>query len=219
MQSLFCRFLLPGLLALAATPISATGIEGQYRLKGVDPDGKNYQARITIARQGQAWRLVYNDGKPVSGVGIVRGPHLFAAWGPGETCILSALEVLPSGELSGAWGYMDSTNFGQENWKRTAGPGLPGNYSAMGRAPDGLSYTGQGSIEARGNLFKTFFRDNSNDTFDGVGLRHGNFLAIAWGGEKCSVSAYNLRPDGGMSGVFAEYGHQTFGREEITPGW
>jgi hypothetical protein len=92
-----------------------------------------------------------------------------------------------------------------------------GTYAIDGVDQEGNAYPAVGTIEARGNLFKITVK-SAGETFLGVGVRHANYLAISYGGNKCGVTAYSIRPDNSMTGVYAEYGANKVGTEELLRG-
>lgn len=204
-------------LSVCTLAAQAAGIEGGYTVKGVDVTGAQYAGKLTVTASGPVFRLLYKDTKTVRGMGIQRGNNLFAAWGPSDKCMVSALEMESGGGMSGPWGDLVKSRLGSEKWKRQSGAadGLLGSYAVDGVDQEGNAYPGVATVEARGNLFKVTFK-SGGETFRGVGVRHGNYFAISYGGDKCGVTAYSIRPDNSMVGVYAEYGANKMGTEEIT---
>lgn len=198
----------------------AAGIEGDYSVKGQDPAGKTYSGKLTIKADGPVFRLTYKDGNTLRGMGIQRGDNLFAAWGPSNKCTVSALEIKADGNLEGPWGDLSNSKLGTETLKRQSGAdnNVPGTFSSSGVDPDGHSYAGVTTIEARGAIYKVTFK-SEGEKYDGVGVKHGNYLAVSYGGEKCGVTAYSIKGDNTMNGVYAEYGQAKAGREEMVKGW
>lgn len=202
--------------ALTLSSAHAGGIEGKYTVKGVDVDGAKYTGKLNVTASGPVFRLVYKDTKTIRGMGIQRGNNLFAAWGPSDKCMVSALEVDSGGNMSGPWGDLVKSQLGSEKWQRQSGsPGsLLGSYAVEGLDQEGNAYPGVATVEARGSLFKVIFK-SGGETFRGVGVRHANYFAISYGGDKCGVTAYSIRPDNSMTGVYAEYGAKNMGTEEV----
>ncbi len=207
------------MLCLPFAATQAAGIEGNYTVKGVDVQGENYVGKMTITAAGPVFRLLYKDTKTYRGMGIQRGNNLFAAWGPSDKCMVSALEVKPDGNMDGPWGDLVNPKLGTEKWQRQSGAPntVLGTYAIDGVDQEGNAYPAVGTIIARGNLFKVTVK-SGGETFLGVGVRHGNYLSISYGGNKCGVTAYSIRPDNSMTGVYAEYGANKVGTEELTRG-
>lgn len=216
------RIHLLGMLAAGMTSVlaQANGLNGNYSVKGVSPDGESYVGKLTVQAKGPVFRLTYKDGKTVRGMGIQRGNNLFAAWGPSDKCSVSALQVKPDDSMEGPWGDLASPRLGSESWRRQSGaPGsLNGTYVTDGVDLDGGAYKGIATVEARGELFKVTYK-SGGETWKGVGVKHENYLAISYGGDKCGVTAYSIRPDNSMQGVYAEYGQAKSGKEEMVKGW
>ncbi len=216
-MTLIRQFALSIALTLPIGLAYAAGIEGTYAVSGVDVQGDKYVGKLTVTANGPVFRLVYKDDKTQRGMGIQRGNNLFAAWGPSDKCMVSALEVKADGNMDGPWGDLVKTRLGTEKWQRQSGAPntVLGTYAVDGVDQEGNPYPGVATITARGNLFHVNYK-SGGDTYLGVGVRHGNYLAISYGGKKCGVTAYHIKPDDSMSGVYAEYGANKVGTEEMT---
>jgi hypothetical protein len=212
-------FALSTALLLPLASAQAAGIEGAYNVNGVDVQGSKYVGKLTVTASGPVFRLVYKDEKTQRGMGIQRGNNLFAAWGPSDKCMVSALEVKADGNMDGPWGDLVKAKLGTEKWQRQSGApnNVLGTYAVDGVDQEGNAYPAVATITARGNLFQVSMK-SGGETFLGIGVRHANYLAISYGGNKCGVTAYNIKPDNSMSGVYAEYGANKVGTEEITRG-
>jgi hypothetical protein len=182
--------------------------------------GSSYSGQVTIKQDGPVFRLSFEDGRTVRGMGIQRADYLFTAWGPSNKCTVSALEIKPDGSLEGPWGDLSRSKLGTETMKRQSGDqsSMVGTFASSGLDPDGFSYAGVTTIEARGTIFKVT-HNSEGETDVGVGIKAGNYFAVSYGGERCGVTAYQIRGDGTMSGVYAEYGQARAGSSELVKGW
>jgi hypothetical protein len=70
------------------------------------------------------------------------------------------------------------------------------------------------TIETRGQTLRVTFKD-SDGTQNGVGIRQGQALAVAYGGNRCGVSVYTIGADGTLSGPYADPRDQRLGLETI----
>src|SRR5688572_4361330 len=204
-------------LALAGAAAVATAqVPGDYVVDGRDFDGKAYTGKLKIAAAGSVFRLTYSEGGTLRGMGIQRGNQLFTAWGPNSKCTVSALEIKADGSLEGPWGDLERSALGSESLHKQAGaPGqVDGTYTSKGRTPDGESYDGVTTIEARGQVFKVNFKDNDGNQ-PGVAIRQGQSLAVAYGGSRCGVSVYTINADGSLAGPYADPRDSRLGTETI----
>ena len=68
-----------------ATGGSPGKIEGAYDVKGTNPGGDSYQAKLRIAKTGQTYRLEWDvAGTSLKGVGLQVDDNLFVVWGDRE---------------------------------------------------------------------------------------------------------------------------------------
>ena len=203
-------------LLAAAAGAQAQSLPGSYTVEGRDFDGKAYTGRLQIAAAGPVFRLTYSDSRTLRGMGIQKGNQLFTAWGPNNKCTVSALEIKSDGNLEGPWADLGHNSLGTELLKKQAGaPGaVDGTYASSGRTPEGEAYDGVTTITTRGQAFRVTFKD-SDGTQNGVAIRQGNALAVAYGGAKCGISVYTIGGDGTLSGPYAEPGDNRLGLETI----
>lgn len=207
-------------LSLSSGMAQAAGIEGDYTLKGKSANGSSYAGKLRVSAAGPVYRLSYQDNRTLRGMGVQRGNNLFAAWGPNDACTVSALEIRSDGSLEGPWGDLSHNKLGTETLKRQSGApsDVAGTYASSGLDPDGNAYQGITTIEARGAIYKVVFK-GGGENYEGVAVKHAGYLAVSYGGEKCGVTAYGIRPDNTMSGIYAEYGTSGTGTEEMVKGW
>jgi hypothetical protein len=204
------------LLALSATAATAQGVVGKYTVEGRDFDGKSYSGELTIQAAGPVYRLRYSDGRTMRGMGILRGQQLFTAWGPNDRCTVSALLVGADGNMEGPWGDLAHDALGSETLRRQSGGGerLDGSYVSAGRTPDGEKYDGLVTFQTQGQTYRVRYKDDSSDS-SGVAIRQGAGVGVAYGGNRCGISIYQINADGTLSGPYAEPGVGKLGVETL----
>lgn len=202
-------------LTLSASLAQAQNVAGRYQVEGRNFDGGTYSGMLTIAADGPAFRLTFSDGRTQRGMGIQRGPHLVAAFGPGS-CIVAAMEMGDDGSMQGAWGEVARSALGTERLRKQAGPaGQPeGTYAADGRSASGDAYEGVTTITARGQTYRVSYKDSGSQQ-SGVGVTHGRVLGVAYGGADCVVSVYAIGADGNLTGRWADPGDSRVGLETV----
>ncbi|MDK2126607.1 hypothetical protein [Parachitinimonas caeni] len=199
-------------LALAASSVLAADITaGSYNVQGKNPNGSPYKGTLKISGKG-VYKVNWSVGSNYSGIGLDMGNLFAVGWGKGKCG--AALYKIEGGKLSGEWVDPSVPKRGSE---QGSGGDFKGNYPIKGKSPDGGSYEGTISIEPRGAVYKLGWK--GEESYNGVGVRQGNMLAVGWGGENCGVVVYEVKADGGMSGSWAVYGENNLGSEELSKGW
>jgi hypothetical protein len=94
-----------------AKHVNGSGLEGAYAATGSNPDGKRYQANLSVQAAGRGYRFVWSNSS--EGFGIRRGDNVAVGIG-GERCGFVAYEVRPDGSLDGIWGGYGSQLIGTE---------------------------------------------------------------------------------------------------------
>ena len=100
---------------------------------------------------------------------------------------------------------------------RTTNPttNLGGRYNVFGTNPDGGEYTGSLEVMARGGVYQ--FRWNAGTQYDGVGVRNGRIVAVAFAngsnGSGCGVVDYTVLNDGTLDGKWGYWGTSAGGTE------
>jgi hypothetical protein len=94
---------------------------------------------------------------------------------------------------------------------------LTGRYSVSGTNPDGGQYAGTLEVIARGSVYQ--FRWNAGTQYDGIGIRNGKFVAVAFAsgsdGTGCGVVDYTILNDGTLDGRWGYWGTTTSGTERV----
>jgi hypothetical protein len=92
---------------------------------------------------------------------------------------------------------------------------LGGRYKVSGTNPDGGVYTGNLDVIERGGVYQ--FRWNAGTQYEGVGLRNGRIVAVAFAngndGSGCGVVNYTVRGDGTLQGTWGYWGTSVSGTE------
>jgi hypothetical protein len=95
----------------SATRTSGSALEGEYDATGKNPDGKQYQAKLTVEPAGNLYRFVWSNN--TEGVGIKRGNNVAVGIG-GSRCGFVVYQVQSDGSLDGVWGGGGSDKTGTE---------------------------------------------------------------------------------------------------------
>jgi hypothetical protein len=197
------------------TTTSAPDIAGKYNVVGGNPGGGNYKGTLEIIPHGDVYQFRWNAGTQYDGVGVANGSVVAVAFanGPnGKGCGVIDYEIAGDGALDGKWGYWGVDEAGTEKATRTSGSGLPGDYDATGKNPDGKVYKAKLTVEPAGNLYRFVWSNNT----DGVGIKQGSNVAVGIGGARCGFVAYEVKPDGTLDGIWGGYGSDKTGTEKAT---
>jgi hypothetical protein len=101
-----------------ATGGSPGKVEGVYVVKGTNPGGDSYQAKLKVAKTGQTYRLEWEvAGTSLNGVGIKVDDGLFAVWGEKEPFGVVSYSF-EEGRAKGIWTLSDATQTATENLTR-----------------------------------------------------------------------------------------------------
>ena len=95
---------------------------------------------------------------------------------------------------------------------------VAGRYNVSGTNPDGGQYSGSLEIISRGSVYQ--FRWNAGSQYDGIGIRNGKFVAVAFAsgndGAGCGVVDYTITNDGTLDGRWGYWGKTSSGTERAT---
>lgn len=185
---------------------------GQWLVKRTTYDGLLEIKVHPAGRVDMAW---YNHDRKLAqhGVGFVEDGHLFAAWGITDDFGMSLYRIRPNGTLEGRW----CTPGGNVARETVAGvPGkIEGQFAIQGTNPtDGSSYGGSISITRYDETYYVNWTSGSS-TYHGIGLRQGDWLAIAWanpGTKDYGIVDYVLK-NNTAQGRWTVMGSQRFNEE------
>ncbi|MFO0589701.1 MAG: hypothetical protein U0441_19335 [Polyangiaceae bacterium] len=199
---------------------AAADIAGDYTITGTNPGGASkYTGTLAITKRGQVYQFSWKSGgASYDGIGVVteRTAGVAFANGPnGAGCGVVHYKVGPGGALSGRWGAWGQDYSGNE----TATPqgsvsGLVGKYDVSGTRLDGKAYKGTLSVAAEGAGF--LFDWATGDASKGFGVRMGDFVSVGIGGDQCGFVAYEIKPDGSLSGQWSSFKSRAIGTEVAT---
>lgn len=101
-----------------ATGGSPGKIEGAYDVKGTNPGGDSYHAKLRIAKTGQTYRLEWDvAGRSLNGAGIRVDDGLFAVWGDQEPFGVVSYSF-DGARAKGIWTLAGATQTAKENLTR-----------------------------------------------------------------------------------------------------
>lgn len=196
-------------------PAPTPDIGGKYNVTGSNPDGAQYRGTLEIIPRGDVYQFRWNAGTQYDGVGVANANVVavsFATGANGKGCGVIDYNIQGDGTLSGKWGHWGVNEAGSEKATRTSGSGLPGEYDATGKNPDGKEYKAKLTVEPAGNLYRFVWSNNT----DGMGIKQGNNIAVGIGGARCGFVAYEIRSDGTLDGIWGGYGSDKTGTEKGT---
>lgn len=195
---------------------------GNYKIaSSSNPNGGSYGGAVRIASMGDAYSIVWtlSGGETYSGVGIQMGDQLAVGWGTGRGKHGVVAYSINGGTLSGKWTLSDMK--GRIGTEDLAGsPDLRGVYRIVGSTVPGAGgrgYAGTVTITPNGDTFTVAWKLASGESYNGVGVRHGDLLVVGWGVNQDSVGVVSYRAqDGALRGVWAIPGGRRLGAETLT---
>jgi hypothetical protein len=193
-----------------AKPAPRLALGGLYRVLGTNPNGSQYAGMATLTPAGDQYAFTWWIARQVfSGVGQFAGKMMVVEWGDKTPVIYS---VLPDKNLSGEWADGTATDhltlYASAAGGDVAAP--QGQYTALGRNPNGTTYQGRVAITRLGNRIRYDWRVGSSSYY-GTGTLDGNVMVVEWGAG--SPVVYALAADGSMKGLWAN----GRGEEILTP--
>jgi hypothetical protein len=92
-------------------------LEGDYSIKGTNPEGKDYAGKLTVSKAGEGYKFKWDAGASLEGFGI-RGGDMVAVGFGGKQCAFVGYDIKDDGTLDGKWGNAASKVFGTEIAKK-----------------------------------------------------------------------------------------------------
>lgn len=195
---------------------SETDISGDYTVTGHSGSGTDYEGELRIQKQGKVYQFHWWAGNQFEGIGIVNGGYVAVSYSDDpsaiEDCGVVIYRILANGTLDGLWGFYGEDEMGTERAVHARGTGLTGSYNVTGTNLTGSSYKALLTITEKGAGYELQWRNEK-----GFGVRRGNTLSVAYGGEQCSWVAYEIKPNGELDGLWGPYGAENAGRERAVP--
>jgi hypothetical protein len=150
------------------------------------------------------------------GVGVMTDDEVAVSYSnPGESgkgCGVVLYKIASDGSLDGKVGYWGSNTMQTEHGtKKKAGPDLDGVYDITGKNPEGKEYKGTLTVIQSGDGY-TFDWDTGN-TLSGFGIKADNYVAVGFGGQKCSFVGYDVTADGTLEGKWGSQFVRKLGTE------
>lgn len=105
-------------MLVTGQPASSQQLSGDYSCLGINANGGQYRAQITISKEGRGYFLTWRIGDSVhNGVAIRTANILASSWSPGPNKHgLVVYTIEPHGFLKGLWSqYPDAKTINQEN--------------------------------------------------------------------------------------------------------
>jgi hypothetical protein len=203
----------------SSTPAAIADITGTWNIgeaRGVD--GADYTGTVNIQPFGDVYRLTWDSSiGSYKGVGFLVDDHLFVGSGTEpETYGVVVYQINPNGTLNGQWTLPSREGqLGTEVATRSAEGGLAGTYQIQGINPGNEGgYDGTLEIQETGDTYQLTWQVASN-TYTGVGLRSGDWLAVSWG-EPGSFGIVDYTIDGdAMDGRWAVLDKAQLGVEDL----
>lgn len=190
-------------------------LAGSYRIgTGLNPDGSAYDGTVKIKASGDTYTLDWTAaGRAYQGLGIARRGVLGASWGVAASGGVVVYEI-DGGTLRGVWAPQRGTKLGMENLE---GPkSLTGKFQITeARSVQGVKYAGSVAISREGDGYRFFWTLSDGSTYDGIGLKHGDVMVVAWPSSGAGVVAYAVngkRLEGKWAQRGGEVGSETLVR-------
>jgi len=96
---------------------SGSDLDGNYDISGTSPDGKDYNGKLAVKKDGAGYNFAWSGGSALTGFGIRSGDKVSVGLG-GKQCGFVAYDIKPDGTLEGKWGSPGSTSVGTEVAKK-----------------------------------------------------------------------------------------------------
>ncbi|MBI5499855.1 MAG: hypothetical protein HY907_06405 [Deltaproteobacteria bacterium] len=206
-------------------PAPGTDPVGKWSLSGKTRQGGAYRGEVEIVRQGDVYGLAFNTPGTTEGrhpgIGLFQpladGGHLFVASSDDERIGVALYRIGSDGSLSGRWTIAGiAPGVGTETWTGGGGSDPGGHYQVTGAGPDGSTYTTTVDVSTDGRSYSVRW-NNDAGVQDGVGLRWGEWLGVAFGTvDPVGVTHYSFH-DGVASASFATTAGPGLGIEDLTP--
>jgi hypothetical protein len=146
------------------------------------------------------------------------GNALMVGWGTGSGKHGVVAYRIEGGTLKGAWTLSDMRGaIGTEDL--AGSPELKGAYKIVASTTPGggKGYAGTVTITPNGETYTVRWKLASGESYNGVGIRQGDLLAVGWGINQDSVGVVHYTQQGtALQGVWAIPGGKRLGSELLT---
>jgi hypothetical protein len=215
-------------LACAALAQNRNDYSGSYAVSGKNPDGSTYSGSMLVSSYGDGYRVTASlGGETWRGIASDIGDYLAVALLAGANPLITVYKVTAANTLEGFWQSYAEAKEGAEiatlrerNFSFVPTAPAPttrvdfaGGYNISGKNPDGSAYTGNMVLTAFGDGYRVAFV-SGNESWIGVATDIGNFLVVAYkAGDTPTVSIFERKADGSLSGYWQDYTDQKEGSE------
>jgi len=201
-------------------PSKKADIAGKYDATGSNPDGGGqYKSVLTVTPHDDVYQFTWVSGsKSYDGVGVLSDNEVAVSFTDGESgkgCGVALYKIAGDGSMTGKTGYWGQNTLEIETAKRTSGSDLEGSYDIEGKNPKGEAYKGKLKVTQDGDGYT--FNWDAGSAYSGYGIRAGEFVAVGFGGSKCSFVGYDVQADGTLAGKWGSQGSKKFGTEIAKP--
>lgn len=203
--------------AATGSSIDSTDLTGTYRVTGKTSNGTAYGGTMKLSKTGTAYLLSWQLPDEYTGVGLQQGDVLSVAFGSGKAqCSVLSYQIQADGSLDGLWLTTGADKPGSERIVPTGDvdtASLAGAYTILGANASGTTYGGTLTIIPRGPVYELGWKIGST-THQGVGIRHGDIVSVAWGVQPCAIHSFQIGTDGALRGQYSGYGTFLIGTED-----
>lgn len=199
------------------TPKSAPkDIAGRYSATGKNSDGGgNYEADLVVTSRDDVYQFSWDSkGKKYDGVGVMTDDKVAVAFTDGTNgkgCGVTLYKINSDGSLDGKAGYWGNNNKETEKATRTSGSDLEGEYDVEGKNPEGETYKAKLKVKKDGEGYR--FSWSGTNSFEGFGVKQGDYVSVGFGGSQCGFVAYEIKSDGTLDGKWGGQGSTELGTE------
>lgn len=115
---LACTLFLLTALSPAFAQVVSAEIVGKYNIvKGVNPDGSEYDGQVTIKPDASGGvTIVWDDGS--IGLGMIEGNRLYVGMVYEKRSVVMSMTINKDGSINGKWIQRTEAGTGIENWKK-----------------------------------------------------------------------------------------------------
>ncbi len=197
----FTRPLLAALATATLANAAGSGLAGNYRIHGQNPDGRPYEGALHIEQKGDVYDVTWDSASTTHGVGVLAGNQLVVGYGD-AACGVIAYRREGAGTLDGVWAMSSSGAAGSEIATPSAngGTSLAGDYVVVGRNIDKSPYKGALFVSQDEETHKLLLGWRTGQDARGFGFAHEGVIAATFGPASCGLVAYTLGADGTLDG-------------------
>jgi hypothetical protein len=200
-----------------------SSIEGTWQI--IDAKtlaSESYTGTIQFSKRSLAYALQWGGGAGNSkGIGIQKGNKIFAGWSSEVPCGIVVYDIRGK-TMDGQWALMSGDwGVGTEIVSNIT-DNLVGTFDITGTNPITkkaadipAQYRGKLTIEKNGETYTCTWK-TGNTSYSGVGMKDGNYFAVAWGLEEGAFGIICYTFNGNQAnGKWFPVGARTFAYENL----